>query len=92
MRVFVNYSAQLRDAAGIQRELLELEGPRPIRDFAELLAQRRGEGLRRAIFDGANSLRRNIIVSVNDEQIYPGDNRLLSDCDEVTLLSPISGG
>jgi len=42
MRISVVYSAQLGKAAGIDRELLDIDGPQTLQDFTTLLAERRG--------------------------------------------------
>jgi molybdopterin converting factor small subunit len=92
MHVSVRYMAQLRKAAGVDSDALELpEGSTPA-DLAAAVAGRHGEALRRLLLDGAGRLHPAILVFVGDVQADPDDPGPLRDGDVVTLLSPVAGG
>jgi molybdopterin converting factor small subunit len=92
MRVSVRYMAQLRTAAGVAGETVEIDGPCTAADLAARLAARHGEALRRLLLGTDSRLSPIILVFVNDAQVGAGDSGPLQDGDTVTLLSPIAGG
>jgi molybdopterin converting factor small subunit len=88
--VEVSYTAQLRQAAGVASEAVDLDGPGTLRHLVERLGQRHGEALRRLVLDPAGSLQPTVLVFVGDAQVR-GDAPL-KEGDRVTLMSPIAGG
>jgi molybdopterin converting factor small subunit len=92
MRVLVRYMAQLRTAAGIAEESVELAGPCTASELAARLAARHGDALRRLLLAADGRLSPVILVFVGDAQAGPDERLALKDGDVVTLLSPIAGG
>jgi molybdopterin converting factor small subunit len=92
MKVFVRFMAQLRHAAGVAAEVIELPEPCSPAALVQLLVKRHGEGLRLLLLDASGKLHPTILMFVNDEQGSGSDVALLQDGDEVTFLSPIAGG
>ena len=91
MKVAVRYMAQLRQAAGVGAESIELdEGGSPTA-LLFLLAERHGAALRRLLLTEEGMPQRTLLIFVGDEQA-DGARTELHDGDEVTLLSPIAGG
>ncbi len=90
MRVTVEYFGQLREAAGMPAEILEIQSPLTLGQLLELVAQRH-----RWPSDASSSGRALVtsrLVFVNQEAAVGDAARQLRDGDVVTLLSPIAGG
>jgi molybdopterin converting factor small subunit len=90
MRVMVTYLAQIKQAAGVSSEVVELAAPCPVRDFIIFLARRRSDALARLLLTADERLQPTLLVFLGDEQVLP--DSMLSDGAELTLLSPIAGG
>ncbi|MBI1915889.1 MAG: MoaD/ThiS family protein [Planctomycetes bacterium] len=88
----VRYVAQLKQAAGVAVEEVELSSSSSVRDLLLLLADRHGAPLGNLLLGEDGSPQSTILVFVRDEQIVPSDGSLLKDGDVVTLLSPMAGG
>jgi len=92
MTVTVRYMAQLRTAAGVAGEAIDLDGPCTASDLASDLATRHGDALRRLLLGADGQLSPGVLVFVGDVQVGQGENISLKDGDVVTLLSPVAGG
>ncbi len=92
MRVSVRYLAQLRAAAGVAGEAVDIDGPCTASDLATLLAARHGDALRRLLLGADGRLSAAILVFVGDAQVGPAERLALKDGDVITLLSPVAGG
>lgn len=79
MKVQVEYFAQFREAAGKDRELLDVLGDTAFDVWNDLVA-------RYGIHPGRDS----ILVAVNDD--FSDWNRKLSEGDRIVFLPPVSGG
>ena len=91
MRVVVHFLAQLKQAAGVAAEQVEVSAPCPVREFLVGLAQRRGGALQNLLLAADGTLQPTVLVFVDDTQVGPEDVAL-HDGAVVTLLSPIAGG
>ena len=91
MKVAVRYMAQLRQAAGVATEEVELNGGEKPAALLHLLAERHGEELRRLLLTADGKPQATLLVFVGDDQADVAQTTL-RDGDEVTLLSPIAGG
>ena len=92
MKVAVRYMAQLRHAAGVAGEEVELEGPCRAHELVARLARGHGAPLRELLLDGQGRVQPTILVFVGDEQVRAGQDVTLRAGDVVTLLSPVAGG
>ncbi|MFQ5730598.1 MAG: MoaD/ThiS family protein [Planctomycetaceae bacterium] len=92
MQINVEYSAQVKRAAGVGRERVELAGPATLGDLAACVADLHGDELKAVLLDGDGNVHPSILVFVGDEQVRAGDGCALADGDVVAFLSPISGG
>ena len=81
MTVTVRYAAQARTAAGQESERVELVEGASVQDLLKSLADRYGNGV---------FLHPSTLVFVGDEQA--GRRQSLQSGEEVTVLTPISGG
>lgn len=91
MQVTVEYAAQLKRAAGVAKENLELGEVCNVRELVLQLAERHGE-MRGLLVDAEGMPQRSLLVFVGDEQFASDSDRALSDREVVTILTPISGG
>ncbi len=92
MQVTVRYMAQLRSAAGLAGESIEVPGPATAFDIVQQVAARHGEALRRLLLAADGRPQPAVLVFVGDEQVLPADALPLQEGDVVTLLSPVAGG
>ncbi len=88
----IEYTAQLRRAAGTAGETIELAAAGTVLEVARLVAERHGEELRRMLLDSDGRLQRSVLVFVDDEQISPDTSAALREGQTVTFAAPISGG
>lgn len=92
MQITVEYAAQLKRAAGLRSEHLELEADCTVRELVVRLSDRHGEALQGLLVDAAGLPQRSLLVFVGERQFPSDSDTLLSDRDVVTILTPISGG
>ena len=85
MRITVRYMAQVKRAAGVAAEQVELPDSCLLRDLLARLAERHGEPLRQLLGPA-------LLIFVGDEQANPGEAVALKDGDVVTVLAPMAGG
>jgi molybdopterin converting factor small subunit len=91
MKVTVKYMAQIKQAAGVGSEQVELDQPCSVQELVAGLAERRGQPLRKLLLDERGGVQPTVLLFVGDSQVE-GDRLQLKDGDVVTLLSPIAGG
>jgi molybdopterin converting factor small subunit len=92
MKVTVKYAAQARVATGLSLEVVELDEPTTIHDLVIRLARQHGTAFRRLALDANGCPHPSLLVVIGDDQVRPGDHRKVASGDEVTIMSPISGG
>ncbi len=92
MQVTVEYAAQVKRAAGIGSELLDVEPECTVQDLVSRVARSHGEALSSLLFDSDGMLHPSILLFVGDDQVRWETAVELNDRDVVTILSPISGG
>lgn len=92
MQVSVEYTAQLRRAAGVAQESFELPPGSTVQQLAGQVAQRHGDQLAGVLLSETGTLQRSMLVFVDDEQIPLDWPQPLRDGQRVTFAAPISGG
>jgi molybdopterin converting factor small subunit len=90
MRITVSYMAQLKRAAGLGREVVEVDGACTMVELLLRLAQDRGDSFRGLVLTSQGQPQPSLLLFVGEEQVR-GD-RPLRDGDEITVLTPMSGG
>ncbi len=90
MQVSVEYTAQIKRAAGRSKDTIELTDGATVQTLIESLAESADDSLKRSLVTGDGRMQPTLLVFVRDEQVRSADT--LNDGDTVTLLSPISGG
>jgi molybdopterin converting factor small subunit len=92
MQVTVEYTAQIKRAAGLARETLDISDGATLTQLITQIAADRSEALQRMLVTGEGVPQPTLLVFVRDEQMRLDDSTPLADGDVVTFLSPISGG
>jgi molybdopterin converting factor small subunit len=92
MQITIEYTAQLRRAAGISVETLEVAETVTLLDVARAVVSRRGDELGRLLLDAEGRLQRSVLTFVQDEQVSADSPAPLCDGQTVTFAAPISGG
>lgn len=87
----IEYTAQLRRAAGVACETIELRPGDTLRDVALRIAQRHGDDLRRQLIAADGMLQRSVLVFVGSEHVTDF-GAPLNDGQTITFSAPISGG
>ena len=92
MQVTVEYTAQVKRAAGVAVESVTLAEPCTVQELVANVAKMHGEGLARLLFASDGVLHPSILLFVGDRQVRWDMAVELQEGDVVTILSPISGG
>jgi molybdopterin converting factor small subunit len=92
MVVTVEYTAQLKRAAGKAREDFELDDSDTLVDLVNVITDRHGDELSRLLKTADGNPQSTVIPCVGDDQVRWDAADILRDGVTVTLLSPISGG
>ena len=92
MHITIEYAAQAKQAAGTDREHLELALPQTVRDLLPQLARRHGEALGRLLLTEDGEPQPALLVFIGDEQVPPDGRRELNPGDVLTIMPPIAGG
>jgi len=92
MNVTVEYTAQLKRAAGCATESVELDGDFTLDNLVSQIAQRHGDAVSSILLHEEGGVHPSILVFVGNEQVRPNDDSHLKDGDVVSFVSPISGG
>ncbi|MCA9054495.1 MAG: MoaD/ThiS family protein [Planctomycetaceae bacterium] len=92
MKIILEYTAQLRRAAGCVREALELNDGATLSELLQAAGERHGDEFRRQLLTDSGDLRPSLLLFRGDEQVPAGSSPHLADGETVTVMSPISGG
>jgi molybdopterin converting factor small subunit len=92
MTITVQYSAQLRVAAGVTSENVAVEDGCTLRQLAARLAERHGQAFRELLLASDGNPRPSNIALVREQMVRWNETRALRDGDVVAFLSPIAGG
>jgi sulfur-carrier protein len=94
MKVRVQYTAQMRTAAGRSDEEVELEEGSSLRALLSHLAERLGPAAAAHLITAAGETQGSLLIVVNDSAVASrlSSTTVLRAGDVVTLLPPIAGG
>lgn len=92
MKIRVKTFAQIKDILGAE-SFLEFQDGASMRELLKSLRQRAGKS-EDQLFSRDGDLHSNLVLMMNGARIYEEDidSLILSEGDEITLLSPVSGG
>ena len=92
MKIVVEYTAQVKKAAGVGREEFEVNERSTLQELLKLVAEQHGPSLKTILFPDSVELHPSILLFVSNEQVLWEESRILEPHNVVTILSPISGG
>jgi molybdopterin converting factor small subunit len=92
MKIFLEYFAQVRRAAGLAKEHLELPEESGLGAALGAAAVRHGPEFRSLVLEESGAIRPSIIVLVNGTPAGRGGQGRLAAGDTVALLSAVAGG
>jgi molybdopterin converting factor small subunit len=92
MRVTVKYMAQLKQAAGVSADLVEVSVPCSAADLLRRLAERYGDAFRRIVFAETDGIHPALLLFVGEEQVHADKPHAFQDGDVLTILAPMAGG
>lgn len=92
MQVTLRYFAQVRQAAEVESEPIELPEGADVRSAVEKAARGRSEAFRTLVLDESAGVRPGLLLLVNSEPVPRGAARELRAGDEISIISPIAGG
>ncbi|MHC4875137.1 MAG: MoaD/ThiS family protein [Planctomycetota bacterium] len=92
MNVTVEYTAQIKRAAGTARESLDVADGATVADVLRIAAEQHDDSFRRLVLTADSTPQPTLLIFVADEQVRAESAEPLTDGATVTLLAPISGG
>ena len=92
MQLTIRYETLLKRAAGVAVQTFEVADPCDVREVVRQLAQHACDSVRPMLVDETGQLQPSLLLFVNDQQIVGDCPHTISEGDEVTLMTPISGG
>lgn len=92
MKVTLEYTAQLRRAAGVRRQELEVPEASRISAVLRHAALLHGQEFERVVFTREGKLQSALLVFCGERQVHLADDPVLESGAAVTVMSPISGG
>ena len=92
MKVNVVYTTQLKTALGLASEIVEIVAPLTVGQLIQHLSQRHGESFNKLALAENGQLNPSILICVGNECLGSDLSAQIEDAEEITLLSPVSGG
>ena len=92
MQITVQYETQVRLAAGVRSETVDVPDGSDVSTCVRSVAQIHGESLRNLLLTSEQYVQPSVLLFVNDSQVLSNDDSPLSDGDTLTFMTPISGG
>lgn len=91
-KIKLRFTAQLKDLAGVGIDEIELTDKEQIHLLLERLVERYDSKFGDILFDKNGDYRHSNLIVINQCQVNYDEDSVLNDGDQVTLMSPISGG
>ncbi|MEM7234535.1 MAG: MoaD/ThiS family protein [Planctomycetota bacterium] len=92
MNIRVKYWGQIKQAAGVADDDVDVDAPCTIRSVLDAVVAKRGDDVAKHLLDDSGSIRPSLLVVVDEEQIPPNSEKELEEGTTITLLPPIAGG
>ncbi len=88
----VKYTAQLKKTAGTGEEQIEINDSIGLTELLQTLCGKHDDRFHKMLFNEDGRFSNSVVLVLNGRQIRLEENPVLSDGDELLLLSPIAGG
>jgi len=92
VRVTVRYLGPLASEVGLPAEVVTFSSAVRLRDVLQAVTASKGRGFRRLILDGRGEMQPFLLVALNGQAVRAGQDPVVGDGAEVTLLIGVSGG
>ena len=92
MQITVEYTAQLKRAAGTGREEFEFADATTVSAAIKEIASQREDSLAGLLLTSSGGVQPSLLLFVGDQQIGATADPVLSDGQTLTIMTPISGG
>ncbi|QDT42506.1 ThiS family protein [Gimesia alba] len=92
MKIVVEYSAQVKKAAGVGKEEFEVNEGSSLQELVKQVAENHAASLKSILFPNSDELHPSILLFVSNQQVLWEEPFTLEPHHVVTILSPISGG
>ncbi len=92
MNIKLRFTAQLKDKAGLSTDQIELNPNEKLQSLLRRLVERYGNDFGEILFDEKGFYRNSNLIAINGYQVNYEENNELNEGDEITILSPVSGG
>lgn len=92
MQITVQYTAQLKSAAGIATQSIEVADDAGIEDIVRCAAEQGSPALRGLLIRDDGTVQPTLLLFVGDECVSRDASVTLRDGQTLTIMSPISGG
>ncbi len=92
MKLSVEYKTQVKTAAGVSCEQVELDEPCTLKCLISHLAEKHGDPLKKILLDSDGNLQQAILLFLGERHLRWDDEVELTEGDTLTIFTPISGG
>lgn len=92
MNIKLRFTAQLKDKAGLGTDQIVLNSNEKLQSLLRRLVDKYGHDFGQILFDEKGFYRNSNLIAVNGYQVNYTENSKLNEGDEITILSPVSGG
>ncbi|MCH9652224.1 MAG: MoaD/ThiS family protein [Planctomycetes bacterium] len=92
MKIIVEFTAQVKKAAGVSKEEFEVSEGTSLQELLKEVAEQHGPSLKPILFPDSDELHPSILLFVSSKQVMWDEPLTLESHHVVTILSPISGG
>jgi len=92
MKVTVEFATQIRRAAGVASEVVEVADGASVDDAIRTVAAQHDDSVSRLLLDDNGNIRPSVLTFARDRQIRDAAATTLADGDVMTIMTPISGG
>lgn len=92
MQLTIRYETLLKRAAGVASQTFEFDEASGVGAVVVQLASQTNDKIKSMLVDASGSVQPSLLIFVNDRQVTASEAVSLSEGDEITLMSPISGG
>jgi MoaD family protein len=91
VKITVSYTGQIKSAVGVPSEQVDLTVSSTLIELIRRLAERHSKAALHLLTEDGN-VQRALLLVLNNEQVFPGNDPQLTEGDQVTIMPPISGG
>ncbi len=92
MNVTFRYFAQIREAAGVESEQIQIPEGRDVTLALKQAAMAHGDAFGALVLSDDGEVRPSLVLLVNSIPVPRGTPRELHDGDEIRVFSPVAGG